>query len=370
MHNLPLRSCLTHLTESLVPQLLRVHHACPACRRRHRHKAAASVHAHSQVGLRTLPQSFGQVLVSPDSPASSVEEAEGLVRRRGKEFVQQLQKRVSDELPRLPFSRCVWARAGVRVYLCARAHVCVCMRVCVCICVLKCMRMCVRVCEQGCRAVADHPTHLSPTPEAPASTASALSRRPCWGHQAVGACSCPHGAQPVWLGQLGGGVRGCPPAGPRWPGGPVPGLRLQGRSPRKASKEGLCTKPGALALAMSQAAGRLSAAGPWLGHRAPSLELFGGATRALRHCAPPTLAPPPLCRSETAAQAALDTQKARSVRAAQQRGDLEALQLAGSSDTATPAGVCLCVCTVGRACVHATPCLTQTARFQLRFTSL
>ncbi len=249
MHNLPLRSCLTHLTESLVPQLLRVHHACPACRRRHRHKAAASVHAHSQVGLRTLPQSFGQVLVSPDSPASSVEEAEGLVRRRGKEFVQQLQKRVSDELPRLPFSRCVWARAGVRVYLCARAHVCVCMRVCVCICVLKCMRMCVRVCEQGCRAVADHPTHLSPTPEAPASTASALSRRPCWGHQAVGACSCPHGAQPVWLGQLGGG---CGAVHLQAPGGLgvqclafVSKEGLQGRPPRKgcAPSQGLLPWP-------------------------------------------------------------------------------------------------------------------------------
>eukprot|EP00983_Pelagomonas_calceolata_P019966 630930-Pelagomonas_calceolata.AAC.7 len=43
-----------------------------------------------------------------------------------------------------------------------------------------------------------------------------------------------------------------------------------------------------------------------------------------------------LC-SEMAAQAALETQKARSVRSAQQRGDLEALQLAineGGSSTA------------------------------------
>jgi hypothetical protein len=44
------------------------------------------------------------------------------------------------------------------------------------------------------------------------------------------------------------------------------------------------------------------------------------------------------CRSETAALAALETQKKRSVRAAQQRGDFEAFQLAGGGDGSAVVG--------------------------------
>ncbi|KAF5837598.1 hypothetical protein DUNSADRAFT_4169 [Dunaliella salina] len=66
-----------------------------------------------KVGLRTLPQGFGQVLVAPGSPETAVEEAEALVRNRGKEFVQQLQKRVSEEMPLLPFGSEMAAQAAL-----------------------------------------------------------------------------------------------------------------------------------------------------------------------------------------------------------------------------------------------------------------
>jgi hypothetical protein len=59
----------------------------------------------SQVGLRTVPSGFGEVLVSLGTSPTTVEEAEQLVRSRGKEFVQQLQARVAEELPTLPFNR-------------------------------------------------------------------------------------------------------------------------------------------------------------------------------------------------------------------------------------------------------------------------
>ena len=50
------------------------------------------------------------MLVQPNStqPSTATSEAEALVRSRGKEFVQQLQTRVAEELPKLPFGRCVW----------------------------------------------------------------------------------------------------------------------------------------------------------------------------------------------------------------------------------------------------------------------
>mmetsp|Transcript_3059 Transcript_3059/g.8072 ORF Transcript_3059/g.8072 Transcript_3059/m.8072 type:complete len:347 (+) Transcript_3059:1-1041(+) len=66
-----------------------------------------------KVGLRTLPQGFGQVLVAHGSPSTAVEEAEALVRSRGKEFVQQLQKRVSEEMPLLPFGSEMAAQAAL-----------------------------------------------------------------------------------------------------------------------------------------------------------------------------------------------------------------------------------------------------------------